>query len=116
MASSLRFVTVVLTSRTPAARLYVISYSCANGHCAARSGYFQNSRRLVTCADRASAATSVTCQYGEVTSNPWLGMLPRTFPRPILKAYLLPSAQNACSLSRSAHGARNGTPERRGRF
>ena len=30
----------------------------------------QNSSRLVTCADRESAATSVTFQSGEVTSSP----------------------------------------------
>src|SRR5215471_1749416 len=115
MGSTLRLVTVVFTSKAPSARLYVISYSWAKGHCAIRSGFLQNSRRLVTCAERASAATSVTRHNGELTSNPWIGMLPRTLPNSMLNVYFLPLAQKAGWFNRSAHGARKGIPESLGR-
>src|SRR5258708_6379678 len=85
----------------------------ANGNCAIRAGYFQNSRRLVTEADFAPARTSVTTHAEEKLSSPWMGCWRaslRRLPSAGLNTYLVPFAQKASSSRRLAHGPRNGIP------
>src|SRR5215469_14341732 len=117
MGSTLLFVTAVLTSRTPSASRYVISYSWAKGQFAISSGYFQNSSLLVTHAPLESALISVVSQSPELDSMPCIAIpvgATLVLPSAELKVYFFPLAQNPPSAMRLAHGARNGMPLRPG--
>src|SRR6185312_6606254 len=88
------------------------------GQFAISSGYFQNGRRLVTCADFSSALTPTTSQSGDAVNMPCIAMpseLTCTLPRSELNRYLLLSAQKPPPEMRFAQGAKNGIPLRPGR-
>jgi len=69
-----------------------------------------NSSRLVTCADFASAATSVTFHNGELTSSPWRGILPRTLPTFHVGTCNTCRSPRIRFVSRSAQAPGNGMP------